>query len=111
MNGLGGVRWTTRIWRSVVGAFCASALPEGVHEPALKDMYVIGKPRLSSCIRPNELGNFRSIVRTGASGAVTRAVGSAPPVGRQAVYGLARADMQSLRVRDTSGRLHGRVPG
>jgi hypothetical protein len=104
VTGLGDVRWTTRTWRSVVGAFCASAVPDGVPEPALRDMYMIGKPRLSSCIWPNELGHFRSIVRTGAAGAITRA-----PKGRsgggQAVYGLARADVRSLRVRDTRGRL------
>lgn len=104
VTGREGVRWTTRTWRSVVGAFCASAVPEGVPEPALKDMYMIGKPRLSSCIWPNELGRFRSIVQTGAAGAITRA-----PKGRsgggQAVYGLARADVHNLRVRDTSGRV------
>jgi hypothetical protein len=104
VTGLGDVRWTTRTWRSVVGAFCASAVPEGVPEPALKDMYMIGKPRLSSCIWPNELGHFRSIVRTGASGAITRAPKKRSGRG-QAVYGLARADVQALRVRDMSGRL------
>lgn len=104
VNGLGGVRWTTRTWRSVVGAFCASAVPEGVPEPALEDMYMVGKPRLSSCIWPNELGHFRSIVRTGASGAITRAPKERSG-GGQAVYGVARADVQNLSVRDTNGRL------
>ena len=104
VTGPGEVRWTTKTWRSVVGAFCASAVPDGVPEPALRDMYMIGKPRLSSCIWPNELGNFRSIVKTGAAGAITRAPKERSG-GGQAVYGLARADVHSLRVRDTSGRL------
>jgi hypothetical protein len=104
VSGRADVRWTTRTWRSVVGAFCASAVPEGVPEPELRDMYMIGKPSLSSCIWPNELGRFRSIVRTGAAGAITRAP-KARSGGGQAVYGLARADVHDLRVRDTSGRL------
>jgi hypothetical protein len=99
-----GVRWTSRTWMSVVGAFCASAVPEGVPEPALDDMYMIGKPRLSSCIWPNELGHFRSIVLSGASGAITKAPKERSG-GGQAVYGLARADVETLRVRDTNGRL------
>lgn len=103
-RGPGDVRWTARMWRSVVGAFCASAVPDGVPEPALEDMYRIGKPRLSGCIFPNELGHFRSIVRDGAAGAITKAPASRSG-GGQAVYGLARADLRRLGVRDTTGRL------
>jgi hypothetical protein len=103
-TGLRGVRWTTRTWRSVAGAFCASAVPHGVEEPKLEDMYMIGKPRLSSCISPAELGRFRSIVRDGAAGAITKAPRSRSG-GGQAVYGLAALDVRRLQVRDTNGRL------
>jgi hypothetical protein len=103
-TGPGDVRWTSRSWRSRVGAFCASTVPEGVPEPELEDMYMIGKPRLSSCIWPNELGRFRAIVRNGAAGAITKAPAAASG-GGQAVYGIAAARVGRLQVRDTKGRL------
>jgi hypothetical protein len=73
-------------------------------EPPLEDMYMIGKPQLSSCLWPQELGVFRSIVREGAAAAITRASRERSG-GGQAVYGAARADVARLQVRDTNGRL------
>ena len=102
--GPGGVLWTAHNWRGRVGALCASAVPEGMPEPPLRDMYMVGKPQVSSCIESNELGRFRSIVRDGAAGSIAKA-----PVdltgGGKAVYGVARADLRGLAVRDRTGRL------
>jgi hypothetical protein len=103
-TGFEGLRWRMRTWRSVVGAFCASAVPDGMPEPPLEDMYMIGKPQLSSCLWPQELGVFRSIVREGAAAAITRASRERSG-GGQAVYAAARADVARLQVRDTNGRL------
>jgi hypothetical protein len=102
--GRGHVLWTAHNWRGRVGALCASAVPEGMPEPPLRDMYMAGKPHVSSCINPNELGRFRSIVRDGAAGSIAKAPADVAG-GGQAVYGVARADLRALAVRDRTGRL------
>jgi hypothetical protein len=102
-NGPGGRRWSASTWRSIHGDVCASARPAGVPREPLGRMSMPGDRGLNACVWTPELGHFRSIVRQGATGFITRL--RAPQArGSQAVYGFARADVRRLAVRDTTGR-------
>lgn len=63
--------------------------------------YMPGNRGLAGCACMAELGRFREIVRKGAAGFVTRLRGSRV----QGVFGFARADLEQLSVRDTTGRV------
>jgi hypothetical protein len=103
-SGPDGRRWSGNTWRTAHGDVCAGTRPADVPREPLRRIFMPGDLGLTSCVWAPELGHFRSIVLHGATGFITR-LDRSRSRGYQAVYGVARANLRRLAVRDTSGRL------
>lgn len=92
-DGAASGTWTMKAWRTRTRDHCASSAPASGPRPRDPSIFCVWRP---------ELGRFRSLVQGETEAMFTRARPAAG--GGYAVYGLVRADAESVRVRDPAGR-------
>jgi hypothetical protein len=95
-NGPDGQSWTAKAWRTTHADHCLSAAPTRGRPPRDPSIY---------CVWRAELGRYRSLAHGEALAMFTRA-GPTDAPRSYAVYGLVRADVHGVRVRDPRGGSH-----